>query len=357
MTALNRVAVLCGGVSTEHPVSLKSGATMIQSLVRAGFEVTPVAIGLDGTWSILTTADFDDGFPDELPGSHPKAALFGSALAITMDLVQQGIQVVVLGLHGTGGEDGAIQGFFETVGLAYTGPSVATSALAMDKVLLKLALRGAALPTADWIDLGWPDDQDGIDAAAARASSWAANHAYPVVVKARTLGSSVGVAFAKDEAAMIAAIATIAKERSGLFVELAVAGVEVSCGVVGKGAAARALPAIEIVPKRGTWFDFESKYAQGGALERIPAQIPPATEEEVRRLALLVHTLVAADGVTRTDMILGPAGPVILETNTLPGMTATSLVPQEAAAIGWSLETLMTMLVEAGWARRHPKTE
>jgi D-alanine-D-alanine ligase len=326
---------------------------MIRSLIRAGFEVTPVAIGIDGTWSILAPADAETGFPKSLESSHPKALLFGSALAITTELVHQGVQVVVLGLHGAGGEDGTIQGFFETVGVAYTGPGVTTSALAMDKVLLKLVLRGAGLPTADWIDLQWPEGEAAVGEAAGRAKTWAAAAGYPVVVKARTLGSSVGVVFAEDESALLSAIDAIAAERSGLFVEKAVPGIEVSCGVVGRGSAARVLPAIEIVPKKGAWFDFESKYASGGAIERIPAQIPSAIEEEVRRIALLVHAIVAADGVTRTDMIVGSSGPVILETNTLPGMTETSLVPQEAAAIGWSLETLLTLLVEAAWARRH----
>jgi D-alanine-D-alanine ligase len=326
---------------------------MIQSLVRAGFEVTPIAIGRDGTWSLLTTKDVDEGFPAEIEGAHPKAAIFGSALAITMDMIQQGIQVVVIGLHGPGGEDGTLQGFFETVGLAYTGPGVAASAVAVDKVLLKLILRGSGLPTAAWIDLGRPEDDAAIAKASDRAREWAAAAGYPLVVKARALGSSVGVAFAPDEAALVAAIGKIASERAGVFVEKAVAGIEVSCGVVGRGAQARALPAIEILPKKGAWFDFDSKYAPGGALERVPAQVDAATEERIRALALEVHAVIGADGVTRTDMIIGDRGPVILETNTLPGMTETSLVPQEAQAIGWSLETLLTMLVEAAWTRRH----
>jgi D-alanine-D-alanine ligase len=327
---------------------------MIRSLIRAGFEVTPVAIGRDGTWSVLSSKDVeDDGLPKELPGAHPKAAIFGTAVAVTMDLVQQGIQVVVIGLHGPGGEDGSIQGFFETAGLAYTGPGVMTSALAMDKVVLKLLLKARGLPTADWIDLGWPDGPADVDAACARAKAWTGTPGFPVVVKARTLGSSVGVAFAAGADAMVEAIRQIAEARAGVFVEKAVKGTEVSCGVIGTGSKARALPAIEIVPKKGAWFDFDSKYAPGGALERIPAQVPPEIEDRIRSLALEVHTLLAADGITRTDIIVGEAGPVILETNTLPGMTETSLVPQEAQAVGWSLETVLTMLVEAAWTRRN----
>jgi D-alanine-D-alanine ligase len=356
MPALDRVAVLFGGVSSEHSVSLKTGATMVASLVRAGFQVTPVVIGKDGTWSILSAELVEDGLPNEVEGKLPKAVMFGTALPIAMDLVQQQIQVVVLGLHGPWGEDGRIQGFLETAGLAYTGPGVAASAAAMDKVLLKHLLRSAGLPTADWIDLGWPETQAAIAEAAANGLAWARKKGYPVVVKARTLGSSVGVGFAKDGAALTQLVGTIGERRAGVFIERAVQGTEVSCGVVGRGAAARPLPSIEIVPQKGAWFDFESKYAAGGALERIPAKIPKKLELEVQRLALAVHTLIGADGVTRTDVILGRAGPVILETNTLPGMTETSLVPQEAAAVGWSLETLLTMLVESAWRRWHPET-
>jgi D-alanine-D-alanine ligase len=356
MAALDRVAVLCGGTSSEHPISLKTGATMVKSLVRAGFEVTPVVVGKDGVWSVLSREQVEAGLPSEVEGAFPKAAIFGTALAVAMELIQLEVQVVVIGLHGPGGEDGTIQGFLETAGLAYTGPGVTASALAMDKVLLKLLLRGAQLPTAEWLDLGHPEGEAGIASAIETASAWAEAR-YPLVVKARTLGSSVGVGFAADRAGLASTIEAIALQGAGVFVEEAVEGTEVSCGVIGRGGAAQALPAIEIVPKKGAWFDFDSKYAPGGALERIPAKILEEAEAEVRRLAAAVHALIGADGVTRTDFIIGKRGPVILETNTLPGMTETSLVPQEAAAIGWSLETLLTTLVEAAWRRRHPETQ
>jgi D-alanine-D-alanine ligase len=355
MPALDRVAVLFGGASSEHSISLRSGATMVASLARAGFEVTPVVVGKDGVWSILSREQVEAGLPPEVEGQFPKAAIFGTALPVAMELVQQKIQVVVLGLHGTGGEDGSIQGFLQTAGLAYTGPGVATSAIAMDKVLLKHILRSAGLPTAEWLDLGWPEGPEGLARSGALAAAWARKHGYPVVVKARTLGSSVGVGFAPDARTLNELVATIGARGAGLFVECAVEGTEVSCGVFGRGTTARPLPAIEIVPKKGAWFDFDSKYDAGGALERIPAKIPKRMEAEVQRLALRVHCLIGADGITRTDIILGDDGPVILETNTLPGMTETSLVPQEAKAVGWSLETLLTMLVEAAWHKWHPE--
>jgi D-alanine-D-alanine ligase len=356
MVALNKVAVLCGGISAEHPVSLKSGATMIKSLGRAGFDVTPVVIGKDGTWSIIPGKGFEaDVLGREVEGKHPKATVFGTPLAVALELVLLEIQVVVIGLHGPGGEDGSIQGFLQTAGLAYTGPDVPTSAVAMDKVLLKHVLRSAKLPTADWLDLGDPADEASLLAAIEAAAAWATKAGYPVVVKARTLGSSFGVGIAADRDGLEEVIRKIAPHKAGLFVEKAIQGTEVSCAVVGKGAAATALPAVEIVPRKNAWFDFESKYESGGALERIPAKIPAKAELEVRRLALAVHGLLRADGVTRTDMIIDGSGPKILETNTLPGMTETSLVPQEAAAIGWSLETLLTNLVESAWRRRHPE--
>jgi D-alanine-D-alanine ligase len=128
--------------------------------------------------------------------------------------------------------------------------------------------------------------------------------------------------------------------------------------VVGRGASARALPSVEIVPKNAAWFDFSSKYQTGGSLERIPAEVPPETEARIRDHAVRVHALLDAEGITRTDMIVDANGPWILETNTLPGMTATSLVPQEAAAIGWSLEQLLDTMLDLGINRRasrHPR--
>jgi D-alanine-D-alanine ligase len=328
---------------------------MIASLRRAGSEVIPVIVGRDGTWSIVAAARIDVGLPAEIPGAAPGAEASGTPLAIAAELVRRRTEVVVVGLHGAGGEDGTIQGFFETAGLAYTGPGVATSAVAMDKVLTKLVLRASGLPTADWVDFGWPADESDVTQACGEARRFGETAGYPLVVKARTLGSSVGVAFAPDAARLVEAVRGIARERAGIFAEKAVRGVEVSCGVVGRGKDARALPAIEIVPRKGDWFDYESKYATGGALERIPAQVPPETEAEIRRLALRVHAILGADGITRTDMIVTDTGPVILEVNTLPGMTETSLVPQEARAAGWSLEELLGRLVDAAWRRRWPE--
>ncbi len=352
MSSVSRVAVLCGGISSEHPVSLRTGATMIGGLVRAGFDVTPVIIGRDGTWSIVTCKDVLAGLPKEVASAHPAAAIIGSALAITPELLQREIQVVVIGLHGPGGEDGSLQGFLQTVGLKYTGPGIAASAIAMDKLMLKRLLRAAGLPTAEWIEFeGQPGTPAELDSVVARATAWAAAGTWPVVVKARTLGSSVGVAIATDAASLKTAIRDVAAEGAGLFVERGLKGVEVSCGVFGRDAGTMAFPSIEIVPKKAAWFDFESKYASGGAVERIPAQIPAAAETRVRELAVAVHRLIGADGVTRTDMIVEADGPKILETNTLPGMTETSLVPQEARAIGWSLETLLTKIVENAWDR------
>lgn len=348
MTSSSRpVAVLFGGVSAEHPVSLKSGRAMIRGLVDGGFSVVPVLISKDGRWSFVSIAAADAGFGGDAPVAPSDARFSGGPAEAALKLIAEGVDVVALGLHGQGGEDGSLQGFLQTVGLKYTGPGVATSAAAMDKLLLKRILRGSGLPTADWISF---EDEDAtparLPAAIARARAFADESGYPVVVKALTLGSSVGVAVVPDAAALEGAMLAVWREKSGLFVERGLAGVEVSCAVFGEGAAAFALPAIEIVPKKAGWFDFESKYSQGGAEERIPARISAAMEERVRVVALEVHRILGADGFTRTDMIVTDQGPVVLETNTLPGMTATSLVPQEAQAIGWSFPELLRRMVE-----------
>ncbi len=352
MSSVRHVAVLFGGISSEHVVSLKTGATMVRGLVRAGFQVTPVVIGLTGTWCLTTPDSVSAGLPAKVEDVLPGAAQTGDALTVAGELIRRGVQVVVIGLHGPGGEDGSLQGFLQTARLPYTGPGVAASAIAMDKLMLKRLMKAAGLPTADWIEFEAEDTTpERFPAAVERARAWSAPGGWPVVVKARTLGSSVGVAIAQDPQGLEKAMTEVARERAGLFIERAIRGVEVSCAAFGSGESTRAFPAIEIVPKKAAWFDFESKYASGGAVERIPAQISPTAEARVRELAIAVHRLIGADGITRTDMIVEGDSPKVLETNTLPGMTETSLVPQEARAIGWSLETLLTRMVENAVSR------
>lgn len=347
------VAVLFGGVSPEHQVSLKSGATMVRGLRAAGYDVLPVVIGRDATWSGVTVDEAVRGFGGEVASRPPRADFSLAAPEAVRLLKERGVAVVMIGLHGHGGEDGSLQGFLELAGLRYTGPGVAASAVAMDKLLLKRVLRGSGLPTADW--LGFDEEEfsaERREATHARAAAWAAEEGYPVVVKALNLGSSVGVALALDAASLRASIETVLREGAGVFVERGLRGPEVSCAVFGRGAEAFALPAIEIVPQKAAWFDFASKYASGGAVERIPARISAEDEARVRDVALRTHRILGADGFTRTDMIVTARGPVVLETNTLPGMTETSLVPQEARAIGWSLEELLRRMVENARARR-----
>lgn len=347
------VAVVMGGTSPEHPVSLKSGATMWRGLVARGHRVVPVIIGRDGVWSRLDTTVL----PDQLPASVDSVVglphVRGDALQITTVLKSIPIDIVMIGLHGPGGEDGSLQGFFEVAGLPYTGPGIPCSAVAMDKLWLKRLLKAVGLPTAPWIEFTDLEVAEGkIEALAAKTHAWiVAAGGYPAVAKARHLGSSFGVAFVANESSLRAALESVIHAKDGLFVERGIKGVEVSCGVIGRGAQSTVLPAIEIVPKKAEWFDFESKYQSGGSIERIPAQVSPTDEARIRELALAVHCLLDAEGVTRTDMIVDAHGPWILESNTLPGMTATSLIPQEARSIGWTLEDLLDRMLEIGFAR------
>ncbi len=351
-----RVAVLMGGVSPEHAVSIRSGATMWRGLVSLGHEVVAVVIGRDGAWNQLSDSVTPDQLPEDLLGTPLVPHVRGDALSITVALKSLGVDIVMIGLHGPGGEDGSLQGFLEVAGLPYTGPGIPCSTVAMDKLWLKRILRDMGLPTSAWIEFSEDElNPDGFDSLLAKTESWIQQAGgYPVVAKARHLGSSFGVAFIGDAAALRPGLLKVLDAGDGLFVERGIKGVEVSCGVIGHRAESIVFPAIEIVPRAG-WFDYESKYQPGGSLERIPAQISATNEARVRELALAVHCLLDAEGITRTDMIVDSAGPWILETNTLPGMTATSLIPQEARAIGWTLEKLLTRLLEIGFARSTTK--
>lgn len=345
------VALLCGGHRSEHEVSLKSGRALMEALMLAGYGVHPVVVGEDGTWSLLERRFFGDvvQLPSSSPGAVPAARLSGRPLIVANALAGYGVRVVVLGLHGRFGEDGSIQGFLQTAGFSWTGCDVTSSALAMDKLQFKRALRGAGLPTPAFREImAGPGASAEIEAAIQALGA-------PLVVKAPALGSSVSVHVAADaEEARSAASQVLVLEGRALM-ESFVAGTELTVPVLGRGPRARPLPVIEIRPRKAAFFDYVSKYEAGGADEIVPARISGALSSQVSSLALRIHRLIGARGVTRTDFLISERGePLVLEINTLPGMTEASLVPKSAAAAGITMPKLVRTLVEEAAQRPSP---
>jgi D-alanine-D-alanine ligase len=330
-----RVAVLSGGTSGEREVSLISGravcAALRQSVAAAQLaQARELEIDAQGRWLI-------DGV------AHSAA----SALHALSD-----IDVYFLGLHGGSGENGTIQGLLAAAGKCHTGSGVGASALCMDKAATR-GLAGAAglrLAPGHLINPRGFAAQRSVELE--RAVALSPHGAW--VVKPRRGGSSVNTHLVRAGEQLEAAIADVLGCGDDALVEACVVGVEVSCGVLDfAGSVARALPPIEIQPAPERFFDFQQKYSESGARELCPASSLSAhSDTQVRAAALALHHLCGCHGYSRSDFIVPPQGePVLLEINTLPGMTPRSLLPQEAAVDGLAFEQLCLCLVEDAWVR------
>jgi D-alanine-D-alanine ligase len=332
-----RVAVLMGGPSREHGVSVMSGAAVLAALAAAGAETVPVRIGLDGTWSLPGPGHLP------LPGADSAAAPAASAL---VRLGSAAVDVVFVALHGPHGEDGTVQGLLETAAVAYTGSGVSASALAMDKERAKEVLVHHGLSTPPWLSVDRRTFERDPAAFEARV---AASLGYPAVVKPPREGSSFGVVLAHDADGLLAGVReALATPDGRALVERRVLGTEVTCPVLGnRGGDLATLPLVEVVPRGRELFDFAAKY-EGHSEEVCPARVPADVAERVRAAALTAHRVLGCDGMSRSDFIVpvGAGGePWYLETNTVPGMTLKSLCPLSARAAGMDLPALCTRLV------------
>ncbi len=305
-----RVAVLLGGLSPERPVSLSTGAGCVAALVRLGHDVIEID-PQDADWM------------ERLKAAKPDAA---------MNV-----------LHGPWGEDGTIQGVLEYLRIPYTHSGVLASALAMDKAKAKAVFAQAGLPLAEGKLM------HRLEAAKAHPM------ALPYVVKPNAQGSSVGV-FIVREGANRPPEQLLDPDWSfgeDVLVEEFIAGKELTVTVLGEKTGSRALAVTEIVPS-GEWYDFDAKYAPGGSRHELPANIPGDVAKKMLRAAEDAHDALGCRGVTRTDFMYDPArGKIaLLEVNTQPGMTPTSLVPEQAAFVGMSYDQLVQWILEdASWPR------
>jgi D-alanine-D-alanine ligase len=315
-----RVAVLFGGTSAERDVSIASGAQVVQALRQGGHQV----VAIDTARGALNPAEeqrlLATGVSVAPPGEDELAMVrAGSSGSLLAGADLRGIDVVFLVLHGGTGEDGTIQALLDLTGIPYVGSGHRASATAMDKDVSKRLFRAAGAPTPDWLMA--PADAAEVESALG----------YPLVVKPNKQGSTVGLTVVKERAQLQAAIAEAFRHDDEVMLERFVPGRELTCGILGH----RALAVGEIVPKRAEIFDYESKYQHGGAEEIFPADLTDEQTRTVQELSLRAHRALKLEGFSRVDFRMDPDGGVwCLEANTLPGMTATSLLPQSAAAAG-----------------------
>ncbi|MBW3634871.1 MAG: D-alanine--D-alanine ligase [Armatimonadetes bacterium] len=325
------VAVLMGGDSSERSVSFSSGRAVADALNPEKYVVTCFDVSDLGHRGDISRSD--------AMGRRPRHAIFPVAWDhVAQALYTNGFDAVFPLLHGGRGEDGTLQTLLEIAELRYVGSPARACAIAIDKPLCKAYLR----------DFGIEAPRGAFVAAVEELEN--VKIGFPCVVKPAAGGSSVGTTILKegDAQTLQNAVARALLDGSGALVEEFVEGVEVTCAVVGEGDGARALPMIEIVPQLGGgWYDFEAKYASGGSSHLIPPRLDEAVQRDIERQSLLAHRALGARGVTRSDFIVTGAGKVLyLETNTTPGMTETSLVPDAARAAGMEFGDLAEKLLE-----------
>ncbi|MCL5102531.1 MAG: D-alanine--D-alanine ligase [Armatimonadetes bacterium] len=336
-----RVAVMMGGFSSERAVSLSTGKQILESLDRDKYG----AIGVDAAMLPGSTRQCLEGASEEVGA----IAAAGSALAQSTKLVSvqdissngSGLRpdVVFIALHGKFGEDGTIQGMLDLLGIPYTGSGVLASALAMDKSMCKKVLAADGVPVPPSVDFACKDgewDREAVASAVAKIG-------YPVIVKPSRQGSSIGLTKVNAPEELNNAIKEAAGYDGLIIVEKYLEGTELTVGVLGNDDLT-ALPVIEIVPKSGT-YDYKSKYDPGATEEIVPARISEADTARAQELGLAAHRSLGCRGASRTDIIMTADGMYVLEVNTIPGMTPTSLLPTAAAAAGISFGRLLDMMI------------
>ncbi|MBN1901473.1 D-alanine--D-alanine ligase [Candidatus Sumerlaeota bacterium] len=353
-----KVALVCGGTSPEHEVSLSSGETSAKALDPDKYDLLPICIRKEGDWLIPEAYLGNTRTPEDI---DPYFAIFKSGSDKPVDGIErvpvEGVlqslkilnpDVILLLLHGKGGEDGILQGFLEFGGFCYTGPGVLASALAMDKIrCLRLLASMNYLVPPYVFQLEIPSEPDFSDFIKAVEKKFG----YPCFVKPARIGSSVGMSVAHDRKELHEALHLARRYDSQILVEEFLKGVEVTCGVIDRidrnGATEHlVLPPTEIAVKKAAFFDYDSKYTPGMTDEFTPARLPRNMLDRIGETAEIIYKLIGCSGMSRMDMILRDDKIYILECNTIPGMTPISLLPQGAAAAGIHFPRLLDYIIQ-----------
>ncbi|MFZ5591446.1 MAG: D-alanine--D-alanine ligase [Bacillota bacterium] len=312
---LPRIGVLMGGKSAEREVSLRTGQAVYNALLQKGYDAVQI--------------DVDDHIVDSLR--------------------KERVGLAFIALHGPGGEDGTIQGLLEILGIPYTGPGVLPSAICMDKITTKKILVYEGLPTPRFIIAKRREYQEkGLSNILLRMQGIVS---LPVVVKAPRQGSTIGVTFVRQQAELPVALEEAFKYGAEALIEEMIDGIEVTAAVMGNGQPV-ALPLIEIVSKTGV-YDYQAKYTVGMSEHIIPPRLPEDVQQRIKHLAESVYAALDCRGVVRVDFMVNKDNrPYILEVNTIPGMTETSLVPDAARAAGMEFADLVEKLAISAWENK-----
>ncbi len=302
-----KIGVLMGGLSAERDVSLKSGEAVLKALKDMGYNAAAIDVGRD----------------------------------LAEGLKQEKIEFAFIALHGRYGEDGAVQGMLEIMGIPYTGSGIMASALGMNKIFSKKIFEFHKLPVGPSMVLEKKDLESEVRRQKSEDRSQRMGFGFPIVIKPVAEGSSVGISIVSEEKGLKDALDLAFKYGKEIIIEKYIKGREIQVGILGE----RALGAIEIIPKR-QFYDYEAKYTPNMSEHIFPARLPEKTYNEVLELGLKAHRVLGCRGYSRVDMLIdSDSRPFLLEVNTLPGMTDVSLLPEIAKGVGIDFNRLVEMIL------------
>ena len=313
-----RIVVLMGGPSAEHEVSLNSGEMVMNNLDPAKYEATAVVVGKDGKWPI------------------------------SFKKLREDFDIAFVAMHGEYGEDGTLQAILEKEKIPFTGSDSRASRLGMDKVesAKVLGKAGLLIPTFTVLSAGGGSSFGG-------KNDNGHLFDFPVVVKPTDRGSTVGVSIVDNVRDLPKAIELARKSSENVMIQKYIKGRELTCGVLEVDGKLQVLPPTEIMPRKSKFFDYESKYTPGGSLEVTPPKMFNEEIKKIQEAALAAHKAIGARGYSRADFIFGEDGKLYtLEINTLPGLTETSLLPQEAKAAGINFPKLLDSIIMSAWPEK-----
>jgi D-alanine-D-alanine ligase len=331
-----RVAVIMGGRSSEHDISVASARSVVDALDPERYDVRAIEIGQDGRWQL------------EAAAGQPRIGAGGEKLPVPADGASSpftGVDVVFPVLHGPFGEDGTVQGFLELADVAYVGAGVTASALCMDKDLFKAVMRDKGIPVVRGITV-LERHRDRVENP----------FGFPVVVKPARLGSSVGISIVRAADELAPAIDLALAHDEKVLLEEFVAGTEVECSVLGNDEPVASIPG-EIVPLASDWYDFSAKYDENGMELVVPPRLDERTIARVQELAVAAFVASDCEGMARVDFFVREDGEVLVnELNTIPGFTATSVYAKLFEASGIPYAELLDRLVELALERRERRS-
>lgn len=328
-----------GGRSQEHEVSIISGTEVVNHLSKKKYNIFPVVISKDGKhWQLTSRKSINSvNNPLHLKDTNHELMLSYKKVFASLSDIPKKIDLVFIAMHGPFGEDGTIQGLLDLAGIKYTGSGVLASALGMDKLMFRKIMQHEGIQIPKYVSLKRGESTKKVKETLGKL---------PYFVKPDNQGSSVGTSIVKTYKELNKALNIAWKFCDTALIDEYLTGTEITCAIVGNDDPG-VLPLIEIQPKKGSYFDYDSKYLEGGSKEIVPARISTSLTKRIQKLAIRTHVAIGCKGFSRVDFILKEnKTPYVLEINTIPGLTPMSLLPKAASASGMTYSKLLDKIIQ-----------